>query len=556
MTVISTNISALRAQSGSRLAQQSLQTAMERLSTGLKINSAKDDAAGLAIATRMTSQVRGYAVAISNANDGISMAQTAEGAMGEVTNMLQRIRELAVQSSNGTLSEQDRTSLQAETNQLLAEINNISKTANFNGLKLLDGSTKDVKLQTGYNAGEVVSISTANMSTNALGLTAGGAQGQLITGRVGALTGVLAGTVTFNGTNALEEDIAGTVSTDTAKALAEAINANSAKTGVTATATNSVTSAKITATEFAVGDVTINGQSVGAASSVEELVSNINRNDFGVTAVLNNDKTITLSNSDGSEITVGGTAAGGFTAGTYQGYVSLQSKDGADIKVAAGDTDADGAVDDAEIGLAQSFGLNMSADGVTFQGIDVDANALAAGDLVINGVEIGASTDGTAAEKINAINALTEATGVTATANGDKIVLSSADGSAVRVEGSAAGLAAVGLVAQGGTEKMTSTLDISSQEAASSALSVIDKALETVNAARGDLGALQNRLQTTVNNLSVASTNLTDARSRIQDADFSAETTNLAKSQILGQAATAMLAQANQSQQNVLSLLQ
>lgn len=556
MTVISTNISALRAQSGSRLAQQSLQTAMERLSTGLKINSAKDDAAGLAIATRMTSQVRGYTVAISNANDGISMAQTAEGAMGEVTNMLQRIRELANQSANGTLSEQDRTSLQAETNQLLAEINNISKTSNFNGLKLLDGSTKNIKLQTGYNAGETVSISTADMSTNALGLTAGGAQGQLVSGRVGALTGVLAGTVTFNGTNALEADIAGTVTADTAKALAEAINANSDKTGVKATATNSVTSAKITATEFAVGDITINGQSVGAASSVEELVSNINRNDLGVTAVYNSDKTITLSNSDGSEITVGGTAAGGFTAGTYQGFVSLQSKDGADIKVAASDADVDGTVDDTEIGLAQSFGLNMSSDGVTFQGVDVNGTALAAGGLTINGVEIGASTDGTAAEKVNAINALTEATGVTATANGDKIVLASADGSAVRVEGTAAGLTAVGLVAQGGTDKMTSTLDISSQEAASSALSVLDKALETVNAARGDLGALQNRLLTTVNNLSVATTNLTDARSRIQDADFSAETTNLAKSQILGQAATAMLAQANQSQQNVLSLLQ
>jgi flagellin len=556
MTVISTNISALRAQAGSRVAQQSLQTAMERLSTGLRINSAKDDAAGLAIATRMTSQVRGYAVAIGNANDGISMAQTAEGAMGEVTNMLQRIRELAVQSANGTLSASDRTSLQAETNQLLSEINNISKTANFNGLKLLDGSTKDIKLQTGYNAGETVSISTANVSTNALGLTAGGAQGQLVTGRVGALTGVLANTVTFNGTNALAENISGTVATDTAKALAEAINANSDKSGVKATASNSVTSGKITATEFAVGDITIDGVSVGAAASVEELVSNINRNDFGVTAVLNNDKTITLSNSDGSEITVGGTAAGGFTAGTYQGYVSLQSSDGMDIKVAASDADLDGTVEDSEIALAQKFGLNVSTDGVTFSGVAVNGTALAADGLKINGVSIGASATASAADKVAAINAKTTETGVSAAVSGTKIVLSSADGSGVRVEGTAAALAATGLVEQGGSDKMTSTLDISSQQAAGSALAVIDKALDTLTSARGDLGALQNRLQTTVNNLSVASTNLTDARSRVQDADFSAETTNLAKSQILGQAATAMLAQANQSQQNVLSLLQ
>lgn len=555
MTVINTNISALRAQSGAAAAESSLSKAMERLSTGKRINSAKDDAAGLAISQRMTANIRGMAVAIRNANDGISMAQTAEGALGEVTNILQRIRELTVQSANGTFSAQDRSSLQAETNQLLAEVNNISKTANFNGLKLLDGSVTDLKLQTGVNAGDQVGISMVNVSSNALGLTSGGAPGQITTGRVGNLSSIAAGAVLFNGVAALETAFGAGVTTDTAQKLAAAINDNSDKTGVKATASNNVTSAKITAESFAVGDITIGGVAVGAAASVEELVSNINRNDFGVTATLNADKTITLSNTTGKDITVGGTAAGGFTAGTYTGFVSLQSADGSDIKVTVADADASASIDDAEIATAQKFGLNYSADGVSFSGVDVGGSALVADALVINGVKIGASVDDTAAEKAISINAQTGNTGVKATVSGDKLVLTSTDGSGIRVEGTSAALTAIGFSAQGGTANMTSTLDISSQEAAVAALTVLDKAIDSIVSSRGDLGALQNRLESTVSNLTTTSTNLTEARSRIEDADFSAESTNLARSQVLSQAATAMLAQANQTQQNVLSLL-
>src|SRR5690349_9159373 len=173
MTVINTNTAALRAQNGSRVANQALQTAMERLSTGKRINSAKDDAAGLAIASRMTAQVKSMNVAIRNANDGISLAQTAEGALGEVTNMLQRMKELSTQASNGTLSPSDRSTLQAEMTQLIAEVGNISKTANFNGVSLLDGKTGDVTLQTGINAGETISMSMLNTSSEKLGLKVG-----------------------------------------------------------------------------------------------------------------------------------------------------------------------------------------------------------------------------------------------------------------------------------------------------------------------------------------------------------------------------------------------
>jgi flagellin len=161
MTVISTNTSALRAQNGSRLANMSLQSAMERLSTGKRINSAKDDAAGLAIANSMTAQIRGMNQGIRNANDGISMAQTAEGALGEVSNMLQRIRELAVQASSGTYSDDDRTNLQAEVTELQGQITSILDNTEFNGVKLFDGSaggSGTLTIQTGANAADTVDL--------------------------------------------------------------------------------------------------------------------------------------------------------------------------------------------------------------------------------------------------------------------------------------------------------------------------------------------------------------------------------------------------------------
>ncbi len=558
MTVIGTNISALRAQNGARVAQSSLQSAMERLSTGSRINSAKDDAAGLAIASRMTSQVKGLAVAIRNASDGISMAQTAEGALGEVTNMLQRLKELAVQSSNGTLGKSERAALQNETNQLLEQINDIARTTNFNGMKLFDGSVNALKLQTGVNAGDQVSISVSALSTNSLGLTAGGQAGQSVSGRVAnASLTIAANAVTFNGVNALGSDISA-VTSDIAKSIADAINQNSTKSGVTATASNVVNSGAITATTFAAGDLTIGGVAVGAAGSLEDLVANINRGDFDVTATLNADKTISLSNSTGEEIVIGGTASvTKFTNGTYQGFVSLQSADGRDIQVKGTSTTAATAAADAA-----KLGFNQTTDGVTYVG-SAAVGATAADQinddgLFINGVEIGTTTGSTTAGAnataiTAAINAKTEETGVKAINNGGTLTLVSNDGSPVRLEG--ADVAKLGLVAQGGTNNMNATLDISTQSAAGSALARIDAALDVVSAKRGDLGALQSRLEVTVNNLSTTSTNLVDARSRIQDADFSAETTNLAKAQILSQAATAMLAQANQSQQNVLSLL-
>ncbi len=642
MTVINSNISSLRAANASTMASKSLATSMERLSTGKRINSAKDDAAGLAISSRMTSQIKSMNVAVRNANDGISMAQTAEGALSEVTNMLQRMKELATQSANGTLGASDRKALQAEVTQLTSQINDIAKTTNFNGLNLLDGSVKDLKLQTGTNSGESVSMTVGAVSASALGLTGYRVEGQLTTGRVGSLATLAKGDIQLNGKDALATDQS--AATDTAKALATAINANTSKTGVSATAYNTLTSGTVSSTGVADGELEINGIGVTGASA-DELVKNINRDVAGVTATLKDGK-ITLSNDTGTKISIGGTASskGGFTDGDFEGFVALNSQNGAAISVSKGDA---GAADDFA-----AFGLNATGANGSVTGIGASADALAAGDdLRINGVSIGKSSDASAASKAAAINAVSGQTGVTASAsnqvtldvdlanvaadkfsiNGSvidltgatdtagavkaindanvsgikastdangKLVLSSdtgqditvkdtgtfttavknADGSAgvsdgsaasrgtitlsspsgsdVRVEGSAATLTKVGLTAQGGNDDtVAGALSIETQAGASRAMSVIDAAMDKISASRGDLGAMQNRLEVTVNNLTTTSTNLSDARSRIEDTDFSTETTSLAKAQILSQASTAMLAQANQSAQGVLKLL-
>jgi flagellin len=170
MSVINTNINALAAQGSMSNVNKKLSVSMERLSTGLRINSAKDDAAGLAITNRMTSQIRGYAMAIRNSNDGISMTQTAEGALGQIGDILQRMRELSVQSSNGSNSAENRTAIQAEVSQLKAEINNIAKKTNHNDIKLLDGSAGDIVLQTGVNSGDTMSMKFDSAQAKDLGI--------------------------------------------------------------------------------------------------------------------------------------------------------------------------------------------------------------------------------------------------------------------------------------------------------------------------------------------------------------------------------------------------
>ena len=425
MTSINSNINALRAATSLNSNSKILDTAMSRLSTGLRINSAKDDAAGLAISQRMTADIRGLGVAIRNANDGISLAQTAESSLGEVSNMLQRMRELSVQAANGTMTSTNRTALQAEFTQLVAEIDNVAKTTNFNGIKLLDGSAKGLELQTGASQGDVMSFSIDSNSSKALGLQGYKIEGQLTSGRIGgtAVTGLAFDDVLINGKTAFAA--AGNVpAANNASQLASSINSNIGAHRVKATAFNTLQGAAPTSTNFTAADLIVNGDAIGAASSVDELVSNINRDVAGVTATLTRDGSIELSNDTGLDIVITGTGAfkAGFTGSTAapatsKGYITLENMDGGDITMKAKSPVNGYAGGAGTIADIQAFGLNETLDGNSFSGNKVTNSALSVSDeVLINGVQVGVTSSGSAASKAEAINAIYDQTSVGASA--------------------------------------------------------------------------------------------------------------------------------------------
>ena len=382
MTTINTNVMSLNAQRNLNASQGSLATSMQRLSSGLRVNSAKDDAAGLAISERMNAQVKGLNVAARNANDGISLAQTAEGSLGKVGDMVQRMRELAVQSANATNSVTDRASLQSEVSQLKEEIQRVSEQTSFNGTKLLDGSFTNQTFQVGANAGETITLANvANVQLASLGQ-------------------------------------------------------------MQAASTYTQTTSAATATAFATGmSIDINGVTISTAAGAADAPA----------------------------------AAVAFKA----------------------------AFDTAKANVANTGLANVTMD--------------AAGAIT--------STDAT----LTLAN-LTNVSGVTA--------------------GASAGAAVPGAITQG-----IATLDISTADGATTAIAALDSALSQINGSRGTLGAVQSRFESAIASIQVTSENLSAARGRIVDADFAMETANLSRAQVLQQAGTAMVAQANQLPQGVLSLL-
>ena len=392
---INTNVASLTAQRNLSSSQSALSTSMQRLSSGLRVNSAKDDAAGLAIAERMNATTRGLNVAARNSNDGISLAQTAEGALGKVGDMLQRMRELAVQSANATNSADDRKALQSEVGQLRDEINRVAKQTSFNGTKLLDGSFSAATFQIGANSGEAITIAAlTNASTDGLSNVDYGAGNvtDVSTGTITTLTAVAAGTLamTVDGT---EYDLAALGDARSAEErlgqVAEAINRRASDTGVTAYLSKETD-----------GDYTIEFRSSKLDST-------------GVPAAV---------------------SFGGFTV--------------------------------AETGIGDT----------------------------------------------SATIAATNATGI-------------------------------------------ADLSVETTEESWLAIKQIDDSLDQINSARATLGAVQSRFENAVSNIMIQSENTAAARGRIMDADFAAETANLSRAQILQQAGTAMVAQANQVPQQVLQLL-
>ena len=520
--IINSNIASLNAQRNLTNSQSDLGVSLQRLSSGLRINSAKDDAAGLAISERFTTQIRGLNQAARNANDGVSLAQTAEGALGGVTDLLQRVRELSVQSANATNNESDRAALQSEVTQLVEEINRVAQTTTFNGVQLLDGSFTAQAFQVGANANQTVSIaSIANAQTDVLGLASGAS-----TSGVAADGGYVAPTPATPASLALGAIVSPGADDDATNTFSLVFD-------------NSGDGGAETLT-IAISDVANDG-----SNFITKLAAEFENQGF------NADGT---GDVNGYTLDLGGQAT--ITAALTNGTLTVQRADG--INFSTTENAADFATTDPSFTNTATTTNGVAAD----PGTAADFTALSGDAFTINGtnIEVGTAVDAATrgADLADAIN--NAGIGVTATADGTgALTLSSAED--IVVGGTGSVLEQTGLNT-GTTSAATQAgsavgdIDISSAAGAQTAIDIVDRALTEINSSRADLGALQNRFEAVVNNISITSENLTAARSRIMDADFAAETAALTRSQILQQAGVSILAQANSLPQLALSLLQ
>ena len=511
---INTNIASLNSQRNLNSSQAALGTSLQRLSSGLRINSAKDDAAGLAISERFTSQVRGNNQAARNANDGISLAQTAEGGLSTAGDLLQRIRELAVQSANGSNSASDRKSIQNEVSALSKELDRVATSTQFNGQNVLDGSLTSTQFQVGANSNQVINIGvqsakasdignntikptdTATSLSQAVATTAANLDDDVTTGLgddtlsissgAGVQTDVFVKTANPTGTPP--------VIGDTAKSIAAKVNATTQTSGVSA-------QAKTVATISDIEDGAVNFQLRGANSKANDA----------------NSKAVTIT-----------------------------------AKVVGGDLSA----------LAQAVNAQSNTTNITAT-VKVDSagkKELELTDITGNDIQIAAQTgdvalQGTARLRGADVNGAA-GTGVvlTSTASavvGGRVEFSSDSGFSI----SSTNTTVTGGTNVGSDLQAVSGLDVSTVEGSNAALLTIDSALNAINSNRAALGAIQNRFASTISNLQTTTENLSASRSRIQDTDFAAETASLTRGQILQQAGTAILAQANSLPNGVLSLL-
>ena len=691
MTSVNTNIAGLTAQSHMKNVNRDMETTMERLSTGKKINSAGDDAAGLAIVSRMRTQINGLNQSIRNANDGISLVKTSEGAINEVSNMLQRMRELAVQASSGTNSDADQATLDLEVQQLKVEIDRIATSTQFNSMNLLDGTFART-LQIGDKQGHTLDVALDSVKVADLGMGSTSTGGNSIVGqRLTVASDGLTSTAIDEGDIKINGQDVGAIAVDSdMETILKAINDN--VDNVTASAFNTVVAQNVGNGVTTVGQFTIKVKELGqttsttfaisASASLEELKDNINSEAGSVVqASINSDGKLVLSNDTGATLTIDDNSSSqgsGFSATStdFGGFIKLTADDNNPVRIEMGNLHASspGAVADLEgLGFRETTSeTDDDAYTITGKALSDTTTAWGQSDIKINGVAIYDADIATTSfqGKLDALNNFSEETGVvasaffeksynfgsisflvkdrvvinglmtsagasigvlvtnindditgvTATRKGDNIILSGAfEEITVRNVGSAGitaggakyfgattagqtGLAAVTLK-ETGSIRLDSTanqpisielgdsatvaehgfleanvgaadfevnaatlgvsagstvagLSVSSESSAAKALKTIDNAINKVDSIRSQLGALNNRLDYTVTNLSNIVLNTQAARSQIEDANFAQETTNMIKNQILTQAATSMLAQANQSQQGLLSLLQ
>ena len=486
---VNTNITSLNAQRNLTKSGLGLATSMQRLSSGMRINSAKDDAAGLQISNRLTSQINGLAVAQRNANDGISIAQTAEGAMQASTDILQRMRELALQSANGSNSDEDRGALQKEVNALQSELTRISETTSFGGQKLLDGAFGSKSFQVGANANEVINMSMTNIAANAIGSEKYDSDGSVAGTVVAAASGAngidvdAAMVLTSQGKSTATGDISFAANADSS-AIASAINAGAAakSVAVEASVVNQVTLDNFSATS--------NG--LGVRLQVEG--TNIDVSSFS-----NTDLTALVSAINDESATTGVTAS--LSADSKSSLVLTASKD---IDLAF--------VEIAPSAAAITMDITGQSGAAATTTAEATANYIAVGEIRLTGNDAFSFSAATSTE----------------------------------VFAAAAGSSSLDDIA---------SVDLSTQLGSQSAIDVIDAALANIDDSRASLGAIQNRFSHTISNLANIQENVSASRSRIQDTDFAVETAVMTKNQILQQAGTSILAQANQIPQAALSLL-
>jgi len=513
---INTNVASLQAQNNLSNSQGGLTLSLQRLSSGLRINSAADDAAGFAISQRMTSQINGLNQAAQNANDGISLAQTAGGALTAVESNLQTLRQLAVESANATNTSSDRQALNAEAQQLVSSIQNTATTTQFNGQNLLDGSFQAQQFQVGANANQTISVSVSGATTDTLGNFGGASANTVLSGTANAWT--VTNTINVNGVaiGASNATTSPGVSASSAYAKAAAINAQTALTGVTASAYTTTDSsqgavtaapatvpvAATTGSSTASGQLWINGIAIGSISSSTTELGQIQNSANAINAV---------------------SAQSGVTAlaDASTGTLVLTAKDGRDIQIAT-DTAADVTTVTAATGLTADVFTPGSGTGILANGNLSTADTYATS----TGLFTGALTLNSSSS-INLTDAVAGGTD----------------------------LAAAGLNGYSSNLASLASLDISSVTGANAAINIIDAAINQINAQQANLGAVQNSFTGTISNLQTSSTNLSAAQSRIEDTNYASETANLAHYQILQQAGTAMLAQANALPNSILTLL-
>ncbi len=489
--VVNTNILAMNAQRNLDKSGAVLSKALERLSSGLRVNSAADDAAGLAIAERMLAQVRGTNQGIRNANDGISLAQTAEGSLQEYTNVVQRLRELAVQSANGTNTSTDRGALDTEYQALVSELDRIATQTTFNGNTVLNGTLGSVVFQVGPKVGDTIALDlSSGVRTNQVGQIAEATAAAAVDANA-----LADGDLTINGT-AIVASAAGSgdgQTADSAWSKVQAIN-NSGVSGVTATAV----APTVTTDAFVSGSNVVENTDANNAYTYTLTVNGTTI--YGATSIA---------------------ATEGLTASAMAEQINLYSSE---TGVSAS------ATSDSYLELTASDGRNIviTQDG---ENAAVDTTILTGGGAAVNASAAGGDFTNRGSIKLSSSDNIT-------LGGTNRQARSGFDVTSIALDSSTISLS-----------------DVTTVDNAEDAVNRLDAALSAVNTLRASLGAIQNRMQSAVANLAAVSQNVADARSSFVDADFAAGTAQLTKGQILQQAGAAILSQANSAPQVALSLL-